>query len=291
MPTCGDPIGRSSAAVESGTASPSSILADECVTCVTGAEAPAATQVEPLAGAHATTDVEAEVGMKAAALEEVKVEIESGANEDATADLEQHVVRDAEAGSMAEAGEEAEAEAGLEAAVGESAGGKVASAGDVATEAEDVRPPQLDGITAACDRPGQHTTEVVASSVCVAAPPRARAMPILGEMIQVEIDDEGVVMWKDAEVRQVMPQKFYVCVEDDEDFIESYGLEDEFKEWRRTGQVNDVAGREVSKVEVREYLVKLRGYSHRQTKWMVAAEVEEDGSLSANALKKFEKRL
>ena len=42
--------------------------------------------------------------------------------------------------------------------------------------------------------------------------------------------------------------------------------------------------------QVREYLVKLRGYSYRQSKWMVHAEVEEDGSLSANALKKFEKR-
>ena len=69
------------------------------------------------------------------------------------------------------------------------------------------------------------------------------------------------------------------------------GLEDELKEWRRTGLVSDLSGREVSKVAVIEYLVKLRGYSYLHAKWMNAAEVEEDGALSANALKKFERRI
>ena len=41
--------------------------------------------------------------------------------------------------------------------------------------------------------------------------------------MQVEIDEEGSVVWKDAEVRQVMLNRFYVCVDHDEDFIESYG--------------------------------------------------------------------
>ncbi|KAL1508490.1 hypothetical protein AB1Y20_004591 [Prymnesium parvum] len=119
-----------------------------------------------------------------------------------------------------------------------------------------------------------------------------REVPTLGEILQVEVDENGKVTWKNAEVRQVMPsRRFYVCVNNDEDFIESYGMEDEFKEWRRTGKKSDLTGRDVTKVEVREYLCKLRGYSYRQSKWICVAEIEEDGPLSANALKKFERKL
>ena len=126
----------------------------------------------------------------------------------------------------------------------------------------------------------------------IASRAKRRGTPELGEIVQVEIEEEGVINWVDAEVRQVMPSnRFYVCVGNDEDFIESYGLEDEFKEWRRTGRLNDISEREISKVEVREMLVKLRGYSYLRSKWMTVPEIEADGGLSVNILKKFEKRL
>jgi hypothetical protein len=83
--------------------------------------------------------------------------------------------------------------------------------------------------------------------------------------------------------------RFYVCVNNDEDFIESYQPEDEHKEWRRTGRVGDISAREITKVEVRELLVKLRGYSYLRSKWLSVAEIEADGPLSINILKKFEK--
>ena len=77
------------------------------------------------------------------------------------------------------------------------------------------------------------------------------------------------------QVRQVMPSgRFYVCVNSDEDFIESYQPEDEYKEWRRTGHVGDISAREITKVEVRELLVKLRGYSYLRSKWLSVAEIE-----------------
>ena len=83
------------------------------------------------------------------------------------------------------------------------------------------------------------------------------------------------------QVRQVMPSgRFYVCVNSDEDFIESYQPEDEHKEWRRTGHVGDISAREITKVEVRELLVKLRGYSYLRSKWLSVAEIEADGPLS-----------
>ena len=43
---------------------------------------------------------------------------------------------------------------------------------------------------------------------------------------QVEIDEgDGVVVWREAEVRQVVgPHRFYVCVDSDEDFIEKYSI-------------------------------------------------------------------
>jgi hypothetical protein len=68
--------------------------------------------------------------------------------------------------------------------------------------------------------------------------------------------------------------RFYVCVNSDEDFIESYQPEDEYKEWRRTGHVGDISAREITKVEVRELLVKLRGYSYLRSKWLSVAEIE-----------------
>jgi len=126
----------------------------------------------------------------------------------------------------------------------------------------------------------------------IASRAKRRGTPELGEIVQVEIDEEGVINWVDAEVRQVMPSnRFYVCVGNDEDFIESYGVEEEFKEWRRTGRLNDISEREITKVEVREMLVKLRGYSYLRSKWMTVPEIEADGGLTVNILKKFEKRL
>ena len=39
----------------------------------------------------------------------------------------------------------------------------------------------------------------------------------LGEIVQVEIDENGILSWASAEVRQVMPSgRFYVCVNSDE---------------------------------------------------------------------------
>ena len=40
---------------------------------------------------------------------------------------------------------------------------------------------------------------------------------------------------------------------------------------------------------MRELLVKLRGYSYLRSKWLSVAEIEADGPLSINILKKFEK--
>ena len=40
---------------------------------------------------------------------------------------------------------------------------------------------------------------------------------------------------------------------------------------------------------MRELLVKLRGYSYLRSKWLSVAEIEADGPLSVNILKKFEK--
>ena len=40
---------------------------------------------------------------------------------------------------------------------------------------------------------------------------------------------------------------------------------------------------------MRELLVKLRGYSYLRSKWLSVAEIEADGPLSVNVLKKFEK--
>lgn len=53
-----------------------------------------------------------------------------------------------------------------------------------------------------------------------------RQVPVLGEILQVEVEEHGVVKWIQAEVRQVLPsQRFFVCVENDEDFIEVRSLQ------------------------------------------------------------------
>lgn len=66
---------------------------------------------------------------------------------------------------------------------------------------------------------------------------------------------------------------------------------DEFKEWRRTGTVTDLFNREIVKDELQEYLCKMRGYSYRRCKWISTEEIEDDGPLSSNILKKFQKKV
>eukprot|EP00965_Chrysotila_dentata_P147592 4873077-Pleurochrysis_carterae.AAC.2 len=43
--------------------------------------------------------------------------------------------------------------------------------------------------------------------------------------------------------------------------------------------------------QMTEYLVKLRGVSYMQSKWLCEADIEMDGTLSTNILRKFQRRI
>ncbi|KAL1522016.1 hypothetical protein AB1Y20_021661 [Prymnesium parvum] len=60
-------------------------------------------------------------------------------------------------------------------------------------------------------------------------------MPAVGETVEVEVQDElGKFRWRVATVRaKVDDASFVVCVDGDEDFLETYGMHEEGKEWRR----------------------------------------------------------
>ena len=68
-------------------------------------------------------------------------------------------------------------------------------------------------------------------------PPRPKPMRV-GDVLEVEVkdDDEGLV-WKPAEVRQILRRgRFKVRINNEDDFVEEYGPEDEGSEWRRTSK-------------------------------------------------------
>ena len=102
-----------------------------------------------------------------------------------------------------------------------------------------------------------------------AKPPVARlrgVLPAVGDVIEVEVEDEGRTRWRRAEVRRVRPAageggeggegggeggegggeggeggggggaRFSVVVDGDEDFQEEYGQAEEGKEWRHVAR-------------------------------------------------------
>ena len=96
-----------------------------------------------------------------------------------------------------------------------------------------------------------------------AKPPVARlrgVLPAVGDVVEVEVEDEGRTRWRRAEVRHVRPAageggegggeggeggegggegggaRFSVVVDGDEDFLEEYGQAEEGKEWRHVAR-------------------------------------------------------
>ena len=73
---------------------------------------------------------------------------------------------------------------------------------------------------------------------CRSAAPPLRHVPIPGEELEAEVEDSfsNKIVWKKAIVlKSVPPERFVLMInpEEEEDFIEEYGMEDEGKEWRR----------------------------------------------------------
>lgn len=156
-------------------------------------------------------------------------------------------------------------------------------------------------ISAAASSPSSKQSEAGPSSSTKESKPDKDApkeMPTVGTLIEVECDDggDGPATWKSGEVRLVVPSKgrFRVVVDEDEEYVEEFGMEDEGDQWRRGASDKPPpsdGSRPVTKIEEREYLCKLRFSSFRRSKWLTAEEVEADGNLSSNVLKKFLKRL
>ena len=88
----------------------------------------------------------------------------------------------------------------------------------------------------------------------VVPPPLNQTRPVVGEKIEVEVaepEEKGSdKIWKKAVVSELRPcKRFICCINEEEDFLEEYGMEDESIEWRRLEHVH-VAHREaIAKAE------------------------------------------
>ena len=59
-------------------------------------------------------------------------------------------------------------------------------------------------------------------------------MPGVGELIEVEVEEDGLISWRPGEVRQHLNgRQFVACVNHDEGFIEAFSMEEEGGDWRR----------------------------------------------------------
>ncbi|KAL3893183.1 MAG: hypothetical protein SGPRY_014406 [Prymnesium sp.] len=80
--------------------------------------------------------------------------------------------------------------------------------------------------------------EVTMIPVVAASPVKERTIrkpPGIGEVIEVEValKDQKIV-WQTAVVRQCLPNgRFKACIDEDESFIEEFGMDDEGTEWRQ----------------------------------------------------------
>ena len=58
-------------------------------------------------------------------------------------------------------------------------------------------------------------------------------MPGVGELIEVEVEEDGLISWRPGEVRQHLNgRQFVACVNHDEGFIEAFSMEEEGGDWR-----------------------------------------------------------
>ena len=62
-----------------------------------------------------------------------------------------------------------------------------------------------------------------------------------GDILEVEVEEEGDVVWKPARVHHMQDNgHFVVCVNGESDFLEEFGMEDEGSEWRHPARPEDV---------------------------------------------------
>ena len=83
--------------------------------------------------------------------------------------------------------------------------------------------------------------EVWHCDACRSTVPPLRKVPTPGEELEAEVQESeangGAVVWKRAVVLSARPKERFVLMinpDEEDDFIEEYGMEDEGKEWRRT---------------------------------------------------------
>ena len=112
--------------------------------------------------------------------------------------------------------------------------------------------------------------EVWHCDACRSTVPPLRKVPTPGEELEAEVQESeangGAVVWKRAVVLSARPKERFVLMinpDEEDDFIEEYGMEDEGKEWRRTAAVEALNSARQKAEKVKEEVARARERGRR----------------------------